>query len=125
LPGGGFRDLPGSASRVSGRGAQPIAQGGHRRAGDGDRGAAGGLSHAGGEIAIRAWRLGGAGEGRPLAGFQIAFRRQPLGQQQRVARQFHVPIDDPLDRLPRDGGAVDQVADRDQDAIGEHRVVGR
>ena len=65
------------------------------------------------------------GEGAAVAGVEIALRRQPLGQQHVVRRQFDVPVGDAPDIQCAMEAPLMQVAHRDQHAVHEHRMVGR
>lgn len=70
------------------------------------------------------------GEGGAVAGVEVAFGRQAFGQDHVVhggavgAGEFEVEVGDGGDVLLDDGRAVDQVADGDQHAVGQHGVVG-
>ena len=60
-----------------------------------------------------------------IAGVEIAFAGQSLGQQHVVRGKLHMVVRDRRHALLRDGGAVDEVAHRDQHAFDEHGMVGR
>ena len=64
------------------------------------------------------------GEGAAVAGVEVAFGRQALGEQHVVRWQFDVPVGHFVRRLLRDGRVIDQIADRDQHAVEEHGVIG-
>ncbi|MCX7376472.1 MAG: hypothetical protein NTY94_07005 [Alphaproteobacteria bacterium] len=60
-----------------------------------------------------------------VAGIEVAFAAQALAEHDVVAGEFDVEIGDAGAAFAQDGGAVFQVADRDQHAIDVHGVVGR
>lgn len=70
---------------------------------------------------------GGAaiGEGRAIAGIEIALRRQPRGEQNIVVREFDTKVGDTLAWLLRDGGAGDEVANGDEHAVDEYGMIER
>ena len=60
-----------------------------------------------------------------IAGIQVAFRRQPLGQQHVMRVQFDMEIGDGrTGGFLDDGRAVDEQFDRDQLSVQQHRVGG-
>lgn len=64
------------------------------------------------------------GEGATIAGVEVGFAHQPLGQQQVVGVQLNVIIRHPVAHFLHHGPAVNQIGDRDQHAIGEDCMIG-
>jgi hypothetical protein len=71
------------------------------------------------------WLLPICGERGPVAGVEVALRRQSLGEQYRVPLEFDVPVDDPGDIFLRDRHAVDEVPSGDQNIIDINRMIRR
>ena len=65
------------------------------------------------------------GEGVACTGLEVAFGGHAVGEQHVVARQLDMIVGDRMPLDLRDRAAVDQVADRDQHILDEHRVIGR
>ena len=70
-------------------------------------------------------RTGRVGEVRAVAGVQIALRRQSIGQQDVMHVEFDVVVADGSAAHLGNRGAVDQIFDRDQRTIHEHRMIRR
>ena len=83
------------------------------------------LPALGGEIRVQDAGAGCVGEGGAGAGAQEGFGGQAFGEDDVVGRQFEVEVGDAAGLLLRDRGAVLQVFDGDEDAIGVDGVVGR
>ena len=64
------------------------------------------------------------GKMRAVAGIQVGFSRESIGEKHVVAFEFDVVIDHVADRHLGDCCAIDQVLDRDQHRLEEHRMIG-
>ena len=77
------------------------------------------------EIRMRLDEGAAVGEGGAIAGVEIGFRRQTLGEDYVVSVEFDMPIFDTVLVDLGDGAAVDQTTDRHQHALGCDIVAGR
>jgi hypothetical protein len=77
------------------------------------------------EAAVQLGKFAGIGEGRAIAVVQIAFARQPFGQDHVMALQLDMVIANLFHLVLNDRRAVDQEAGRDQHALDEDRMARR
>ena len=62
-------------------------------------------------------------EVRPVAHVEIGFGWHPIGQDNRMLIQFDMVVSDVIGLYLGDAVAIGQAVDRDQDVVGEDRMV--